>query len=79
MPVGDGKWDGNPCNMTCLCVACVQEMIAKPKASLLSPLPAWKLGPGVLKFHNRKDGFLTKYFMVNFFPPCCSYPVEDGK
>lgn len=47
MPVGDGKWDGNPCNIACICVASAQEMSAKPKASLLSPLPfPLEIGPG---------------------------------
>lgn len=64
MPVEDGKWGGNPCNMTCLCVAFVHEVRAKPKASLLFPLPAWELGPGIQKFQNGEDGFLTECFMV---------------
>lgn len=30
----------------------------------LFPLPAWELGPGIQKFQNKEDGFLTKCPMV---------------
>lgn len=76
MSVGGG---GNPCNMTCLCVACGQEVSAKPKASLLFPPPAWELGPAIEEFQNRNDHFLTECFMVCLFPTCCSYAIEAGK
>lgn len=76
MPIGGGRC---PCNITCLCVACVQEVSAKPKESLLFPLPAWELGPAIQEFQNRKDHFLTECFIVYLFLPCCSYPIEAGK
>lgn len=60
-----------------LCVACVQEVSAKPKASLLTSCLGIRTRN--TNFQNRKNSFLIKRFMVCFFPPCCTYLIEAGK